>query len=111
MRVRARRYHHCENPWDTAPPWAIELAVQLGLITEMMERVIMPTLDQILADTSEETTLIASVSTLLDGLRLQLADVLAGVLPPDVQAKVDAIFAATESNKAALAKALESPGA
>lgn len=68
---------------------------------------IMATLDEVLADVTAETTQLDSLSTLIAGLQKQLADALAGTtLPADVQAKVDAIFAAAEANKAKIAAAL-----
>lgn len=66
----------------------------------------MATLDEILADVQAEPSLIASLTTLIGGLQQQLNDVLAGNLPPAVQQKVDAIFAAAEANKQALADAV-----
>lgn len=68
---------------------------------------IMATLDDILADVTAESTDIAGISTLIAGLKQQLADALAGTtLPPATQAKVDAIFAQAEKNKADIAAAL-----
>jgi hypothetical protein len=68
---------------------------------------IMETLDTILADVTDESTQIAGLSTLTAGLKQQLADALAGTtLPPAVQAKVDAVFAGVEANKAAVIKAI-----
>jgi hypothetical protein len=64
---------------------------------------IMASLDDVLADVTAETSAIDSLSTLIQGLRDQIAN--AGLSPAD-QAKVDAIFAGAESNKAALAAAL-----
>lgn len=65
------------------------------------------TLDQILQDVTDESTVIDSISTLIDGLRQQLADALSGTtLPPAVQAKIDAVFAQAETNKTKLANAL-----
>jgi NTP pyrophosphatase (non-canonical NTP hydrolase) len=69
---------------------------------------IMATLDEILADVQAETSLIDGVSTLISGLKQQLADALAGVLTPAQQAEVDAIFAAAETNKQKLSDALVS---
>lgn len=78
----------------------------LAAITDLKET-IMATLDDITADMTEETTAIGGISTLVQGLRQQLADALSGTtLPPAVQAKVDAIFTAAEANKGALAAAL-----
>jgi hypothetical protein len=88
----------------------------MGLIREHNSRLdtivknqetIMATLDEVLADVTDESTQIAGISTLIAGLKQQLADALAGTtLPPATQAKVDAIFAAAEKNKADIAAAL-----
>lgn len=68
----------------------------------------MATLDEVLADIKEETTLVSSVGALIAGLRQQLTDALSGAtLPPAVQAKVDQVFAQLESNKAQLALAVQ----
>lgn len=73
----------------------------------MNQETIMATLDDILSDVTAESTQIAGISTLIAGLKQQLADALAGTtLPPATQAKVDAIFAAAEKNKADIATAL-----
>lgn len=67
----------------------------------------MATLDQVAQDMTDESTQIDGLSTLMAGLRQQVADALAGTtLPPSVQAKVDAVFAQAEANKAKLATAL-----
>jgi hypothetical protein len=66
-----------------------------------------PTLDDVITDMTEETTTIGGIQAFIDGLKQQLTDALSGTtLPPAVQAKVDAVFTAAESNKAALATAL-----
>lgn len=88
----------------------------MGLLREMNRKLseilsnqetMMATLDQILQDVTDESTAIDSISTLIAGLKQQLADALANTsLPPDVQAKIDAVFSAAESNKAKLAAAL-----
>ena len=73
---------------------------------ERKEVSIMATLDQVLADVQAESTLIGSISQLISGLQQQLNDILAGNLPPAVQAKVDAVFTQAEANKQALADAV-----
>jgi len=60
----------------------------------------MAKLDDILADVEAETTAVDSVSQLIKGLRDQIAAAAGD------QAKIDAIFAKLEANKAALAEAL-----
>lgn len=64
---------------------------------------IMASIDDIASDVAAETTAIGGVSTLIQGLRDQIA---AQGIPADVQAKIDSVFAQVESNKAALAAAL-----
>lgn len=69
----------------------------------------MATLDQVLSDVTDESTVIDGVMTLVSGLRQQVADLLAKTgMSADDQAKVDAIFAAAEANKAKLGNALVS---
>lgn len=60
---------------------------------------IMATLDETLAAVTEESGKVDSLSSLVTGIKKQLDDVLAGQLPADVQAKVDAIFAGVQANK------------
>ena len=67
----------------------------------------MATLDQVLADVTDESTRLDSLSTLIAGLKQQVADALAGTtLPAPVQAKIDAIFAQAETNKGKIDTAL-----
>lgn len=70
------------------------------------ERQIMATLDELVADVTAESTVVASVLTFIDGLKQQLADALAGGVSPAAQAKVDAIFAQVEANKTSLSNAI-----
>lgn len=71
------------------------------------ETTIMATLDQIVTDVQDESTQIDGLSTLTAGLKQQLADALAGTtLPPATQAKIDAVFAGVEANKAKIVTAI-----
>lgn len=73
-----------------------------------MEGKIMATLDEVLAAVQSQETMIDGISTLIAGLKQQLADALAGsgALTPEVQAKIDQIFAEAEENRVKLADAL-----
>lgn len=78
-----------------------------GLTLRRLER-IMATIDEVLADVTEESSKIDSLVVFIAGLKQQIADALAGVtLPPAVQAKVDQVFAAVEVNKAKVVAAME----
>ena len=68
---------------------------------------IMATLDEVVSDVADESTQIDSLSTLMDGLKQQLADALSGTtLPAGVQSKIDAVFAGVEANKAKVVAAI-----
>jgi len=71
---------------------------------DLMEKNIMATLDQVLADVTAESTQIDSVLTLIQGLRDQIAAI-PGITPA-MQAQIDAIFTGAEANKAKLDSAL-----
>ena len=72
---------------------------------------IMATLDDVLAEVTKETTEIGGITALIAGLRKQIADALSSqTIPPAIQAKVDAIFAAATANNAAIVQALNDPG-
>jgi ABC-type transporter Mla subunit MlaD len=75
-------------------------------VIQMLET-LMATIDQVVQDVADESTAIDSVSTLVAGLKQQLADALSGAnIPPAVQSKIDAVFAGLEANKSKLATAL-----
>lgn len=70
-------------------------------------RKIMATLDQTLASVTENETVGDSIVTLLNSIKTRLDEALSGAnLPPAVQAKVDAIFEASERDKQKLADAI-----
>ena len=90
-----------------------EVHIHVHYDSEKLDQIIhnqetmMATLDQVLADVTDESTQLDSLSTLISGLKQQLADALSGAnLPAPVQAKVDAIFASAEANKQKIADAL-----
>lgn len=65
------------------------------------------TVDQILADATNETSVISSVQAAITSLQSQLAAALSNVtIPPDVQTKLNTIFSTMTSNDAALATAI-----
>lgn len=85
----------------------VEVRNEQSRIVELLEK-IMPTLDEVLADVTEEGSKLDSLATFIAGLKQQIADALAGVtLPPKVQAQIDAVFAGVESNKAKVVAAME----
>lgn len=103
-------HHHTHHHYIELSP---EVRGRLDAMSHKLDRIlvnqeqIMATLDQVLSDVTDEGTRLDSLSALIDGLKKQVADALAGTtLPPPVQAKVDAIFAAAEANKGKIDTAL-----
>jgi hypothetical protein len=83
-----------------------EIEHKLDLLLERTGK-IMATLDEILAKVEEEGTLDDSIIALLNGLKTQLADVLSGVvIPPAVQAKLDAVWTKATDNVAKVSAAI-----
>lgn len=64
------------------------------------------TIDEVLTGVQEESTVDDSIITLLQNIKKQLDDLLAGNLPPETQAKVDAIFDQVQANKTKVADAV-----
>lgn len=82
-----------------------QLCCKLDTVITHQER-IMATLDETLAAVTAEGTKVDSIIALLTGIKAQLDAVLAGGLTPDVQAKVDAIFAQATTNAAKIDAAI-----
>lgn len=71
------------------------------------QEAIMATLDEVLTEVTEESGRLDSIQALIDGIKQQLADALAGTtLPTAVQAKVDQVFAHLGANRGKIDKAL-----
>lgn len=85
----------------------LEQILQRVISIEHKENQIMATLDEVLADVADESTKIDSLSTLVAGIKAQLDAILAGGVTPEVQAKVDALFAGIEANKAKVQAAID----
>ncbi len=73
-----------------------------------MELKLMATMQDILNEVANEKTEIDSVSALISQLQQQIAGLLKGNIPPDVQAQIDSAFAELQANSAQLATAISS---
>jgi uncharacterized coiled-coil protein SlyX len=78
------------------------ISTKLDLIIANQEKT-MASIDDVISDIADETSTIAGLSTFIQGLKDAIA---AQGLSPDVQAKIDRVFASVEANKATLAAAL-----
>jgi hypothetical protein len=65
------------------------------------------TIDDVLADVQQESTVEDSLVTLTTAMKAQLTAALAGTtIPADVQAKIDLVFSGIEANKTKVAAAV-----
>lgn len=64
------------------------------------------TIDDLITAVQEEDTLIDSVSTLVTGLKTRLDEALKGAITPEVQAKIDGVFASIQADKQKLSDAI-----
>lgn len=80
----------------------------IGLLKTIKRKEFMmaKTLDEALAVVTEESTVADSLVVLTYQIKALLDEALAGVLTPEMQAKVDAIFEAAEAKKIAMAQAV-----
>lgn len=86
MRIFGHHFHKNDNPWDEAPPWAVELR-QIGLINlETQEK-----------QMSDLTKLAADIDALLAAVAA-----LPKTPPADNQAAVDALAVKVEAATAAM---------
>ncbi len=111
MRRPSRSRHQPDNLLSWLQHRVIDRLDNLDRTTQAIlanQEKIMATLDEVLTDVTDEGTKLDSLSALIAGLKQQIADALAGTtLPPAVQAKIDAVFAGVEANKAKVQAALD----
>jgi molecular chaperone GrpE (heat shock protein) len=74
-----------------------DLNKQLNIVLRKLQ-IMATTLDDILTQVEAEKTAEESLIKLVQGIRQQLIDILAGALTPVQQAKVDAVFAKMNDN-------------
>lgn len=99
MRLDIHMHHHAD-PVDT------RVLDKLDLILAYLEN-LMTSLDRIEAAVAKQTTLEDSALALITDLKHQVADALAGAkLPPDVEARLAAIFPVLEGNNDRVAAAI-----
>jgi hypothetical protein len=103
-----QHYHH--HFYHHHDPGLHEVKAEIAKLRDLIIRnqeALMATLDEVLAEVTDESGRLDSIQTLIDGIKQQLADALSGAaLPPAVQQKVDEVFAGLTANKAKIDTAL-----
>jgi DNA-binding FrmR family transcriptional regulator len=86
----------------------VQVGRVLGQITTLQKGLtdMARSLDEILAQVTAQRGQIESLVALTAGIKAQLDAVLAGTLPPEMQAKVDAIFDGVKANSEAVVAAI-----
>lgn len=113
MRLDIHHNYHADQTLQQRLDWLYGQLERLhGQVAHIIsnQESIMATLDEVLQAVKDESTQEDSVVVLLQQLREQIAGLVAGNLPPDVQAKVDAVFTGLQANKAKLAGAIANTG-
>lgn len=123
MKLFGWDYHRCDDPWNQAPPWAVELRQMLRLMLSLERRMEMEMafdFSKMEAAATKQQGVTNSVlqflsdqSVVLADIRKQLADAVAANDPAAMKAaqdKLDAFATAMDENDDKIAKAIEAPG-
>jgi len=106
-----RGIHQRKNPWDDAPPWAIELGAIMFIILKQQERRFMATqaeLDRLNAAVTADTNAVSAATKALTGFQATVADLTQKLQDAIASGDSAAITKAAddlEANNAALAAA------
>lgn len=108
MKLFAFDHHHNPNPWEHAPPWAVELREMLRAISNQEAR-IMATIDDLVADVAAEDTAIGKMQTFIQGLAAQIAALKSTTTDAATAAKIDALATDVTAQTAAITAAITPP--
>jgi hypothetical protein len=95
MRVFGHHHHHHQNPWEQAPPWAIELGIMVSLLIENTESLMIDlsalqaVATRLDASDTAELALLQSIKDQNTDLAAQLAALQTG--DPATQATIDTV--------------------
>jgi hypothetical protein len=102
MKTYGFDHHKHADPWNDAPPWAIELGV-IMLLTLSKQEAIMAAIDDLQAAVAAEDTVIDSAIALINGIPALIAaagtdPAKLAALQADITAKSRALAAAVAAN-------------
>lgn len=100
INMRIDHYIHVDLEHADRIEKKLDRALELLMGIKALEQQMAHTLDEVLSDVTDESTVVDSLVTLVQGLHDQVT------AAKGDQVKIDAIFAAAEANKAKLAAAL-----
>lgn len=116
MRLFAHRYHRNDDPWEDAPPWALELreiTLQIFIATSQKENLIVSqqkdiadALAKVQDDVRQATSVSQALGTYVKGLRDQIAQIASASTDTETAAALTALSTQLEANTAADAAAM-----
>lgn len=103
------RHHHCDDPWEDAPPWAIALRDMLGIIIGN-EEIIMAAIDDALAQAEAAAKANSDADDAAEALLItiskMIADLKAAGTDPATLARIQALSTALSGRAAQLSAAV-----
>jgi hypothetical protein len=123
MKLFGFGYHESDDPWDEAPPWAIELREMMALVLkteQRMENEMALDFTKLIAATTAQTNVTNSALTAFQAFGAKVADLSAQlatalatsdpVAAQAVQTQMDALATGVQTNDDKLAAAIQAPG-
>jgi hypothetical protein len=104
--------HQRTDPWEDAPPWAIELRELLriimreGRIEMAQQQDIAAALAKVQSDVASQTSVTASVAAFIQGLQKQLADAAANTTDNETADQLNALSQQIEANSSQISSAI-----
>jgi hypothetical protein len=102
-------YHRCDDPWDRAPPWAVELREMLSLILQREEYImsqLTDALDQAEAAAKANSDADDAAEKLLLAIAKQIADLKAAGTDPATVARIVVLSDALKARAGQLSAAV-----
>lgn len=109
MKIFGHDHHHCDDPWNEAPPWAVELREMLSLVLQREEYImsqLTDALDQAEAAAKANSDADDSAEKLLIKLAAMIADLKTQTTDPVTVARITALSTALNSRAAQLGVAV-----
>lgn len=109
LRLFGHRHHRCDDPWEQAPPWAIELREMLSLVLrkeDMIMSIESDALDKAEAAALANSSADDAAEKLLVSISAMVADLKTHQSDPTTAARITALADALSARSAQLGAAV-----